>query len=363
MITIKNQTQHQIINRIWTKERFTRQELSKELNLNRSTISRSLEGLMEQSVIIKDSVQNPGESGGRKTEVLKLNENLLKIMAISIVNDRILALLLNLKGRVIDQYAFNDKVNEKNIVEEIEKAFHEFSDHTGDILAVTISMPGIIDSQEGLIHFSYDLNIKNMPLKKLIEEKLEVYTYIENDANAGAAAYLFESGMKHDNLIYYMFSFPSEFKTYGGIGAGIVLNKAIYKGSRSAAGEIILDNSWRYSKEYSLHAKDLGEYVYPSQEFPQIIEDMINNLINRIIVVTTLLDPDKIILGGDITDFSDSVISHLKGKIKDSLDFSSAEEFIEIDTSGINNIALGGAVSFLNQFFTNYEWALKILEQ
>ncbi len=363
MITIKNQTQHQIINRVWTKDRFTRQELSKELNLNRSTISRSLEGLMEQSVIIKDSIQNPGESGGRKTEVLKLNENLLKIMAISIVNDRILALLLNLKGHVIDQYAFNDKVNEKNIVEEIEKAFYEFDDHTGDILAISISMPGIIDSQKGTIQFSYDLNIKNMSLRKIIEERLNVYTYIENDANAGAAAYLFESGMRHDNLIYYMFSFPTEFKTYGGIGAGIVLNKTIYKGSRSAAGEIILDNSWRYSQEYSLHAKDLGDYVYPSEEFPQIIEDMINNLINRIIVVTTLLDPDKIILGGDITDFSDSVITHLKTKIKEELDFASREDFIEIDSSGLNNIALGGAVSFLNQFFTNYEWALEILER
>src|SRR6056297_1271353 len=363
MITIKNQTQHQIINRIWTKDRFTRQELSKELNLNRSTISRSLEGLMEQSVIVKDSIQNPGIAGGRKTEVLKLNENLMKIMAISIVNDRILALLLNLKGHIIDQYAFNDKVNETNIISEIEKAFHEFEAHAGDILAVTISMPGIIDSKVGLIQFSYDLNIKNMSLKKMIEDRLGIYTYIENDANAGAAAYLFESGMKHNNLIYYMFSFPTEFKTYGGIGAGIVLNKTIYKGSRSAAGEIILDNSWRYSEEYSLHAQDLAEYGYPSKEFPTIIEDMINNLINRIIVVTTLLDPDKIILGGDITDFSDSVISHLKTKIIDSLDFTAMKAFIEIDTSGINNIALGGAVSFLNQFFTDYEWALKILEQ
>lgn len=363
MITIKNQTQHQIINKIWAKDRFTRQELSQELHLNRSTISRSLEGLMEQSIIVKDSIQNPGEQGGRKTEVLRLNDDVLKMMAISIVNDRILALLLNLKGHVIHQYAFNDQVNEKNIVEEIEKAFREFEDYREEILAITISMPGIIDSQQGIIQFSYDLNIKNMPLKHWIEKKWGIFTYIENDANAGAAAYLFQSGMKHDNLIYYMFSFPTEFKTYGGIGAGIVLNKSIYKGSRSAAGEIILDNSWLYSEEYSLHAKDLGEYIYPSNSFPQIIEDMINNLINRIIVVSTLLDPDKIILGGDITDFSDSVISHLKQKIRTGLNFPASVEFIEIDTSGLNNIALGGAVSFLNQFFMDYEWALTILER
>ncbi|MFW6263793.1 MAG: hypothetical protein ACOC34_07155, partial [Thermotogota bacterium] len=58
-----------------------------------------------------------------------------------------------------------------------------------------------------------------------------------------------------------------------------------------------------------------------------------------------------------------SVITHLKTKIKKELDFASREDFIEIDSSGLNNIALGGAVSFLNQFFTNYEWALEILER
>lgn len=361
MITIKNQTQHQILNKIWTKDKFTRQELSKELKVNRSTISRSLEGLMEQKLIIRDSIQNPGETGGRKTEVLKLNDSIIKVVAITIVNDRILAMLIDMKGNVVAKYSFNDKVNESNISEEIEKAFHEFDDHIDDILAISISIPGIIDSNEGIIKFSYNLDIRNLELKKEIEKALGVFTYIENDANAGAAAYLFESGMAHNNLVYYMFSFPTEFKTYGGIGAGIVLNKMIFKGSRAAAGEIVLDNSWKYSDEYSIHALDLGKYTFPSKDFPQIIEDMIANLINRIIVVTTLLDPDQIILGGDITDFSDSVINRLKVEIKEGLNFKCSEDFIEIDESGINNIAIGGAFSFLSRFFNDYDWALKIL--
>lgn len=366
MLSLKNQTQHQILNRIWIKDSFTRQALSSEMNVNRSTVSRALEGLLEQEIIVREGIQNPGESGGRKTEVLKINENKASVIGITMVNDRMLCVLTNFKGQHLYEESFEGKIDSKNIVAIIVESIDKLKGKFDNIMAVAISMPGIIDSQKGVIKYSFDLQIRDLALKKQIEETVGIYTYIENDANAGAASYLLESGLTDRNLIYYMFSFPSEFRTYGGIGAGIVIDGKIYKGSRMGAGEIILDNSWKYTKEFEFHAGDLGKYKWPSDDFPEIFRDMAENLINRITVVTTLLDPDRIVLGGDITDFSDSVIAYLKKEIFNGLDFHEKErvideEFIQIDHDGLRNLAFGGAVTVLNDFFSDYLYALKIL--
>jgi predicted NBD/HSP70 family sugar kinase len=165
-----------------------------------------------------------------------------------------------------------------------------------------------------------------------------------------------------------MFSFPTEFRTYGGIGAGIVIDRKIYKGSRMSVGEVVLDNSWKESKKYLIHAGDLSQYDYDSEAFHQIFREMVNNLANRIMTVTTLLDPDRIVLGGDVIDFSETVLNKLKEQIMDELDKSKGEhsqiseaDFIKIDREGLKNIAIGGCLSFLNSFFSDYNKALIVL--
>ncbi|HOO32268.1 MAG TPA: ROK family transcriptional regulator [Thermotogota bacterium] len=367
MLNLKNPTQHQILNRIWIRDSFTRQLISNEMNVNRSTVSRAMEGLLEQEIIIRDGVQNPGETGGRKTEVLKLNEKKASVIGITVVNDRLFCVLTNFRGHLLHEDTFEVKINNGNIVDVIEACVKKLKEQFDHIMAVAISIPGIVDSEKGVIDYSFDLQIRDLELKRVIEKKTGIFTYVENDANAGAASYLHESSLVDRNLIYYMFSFPSGFRTYGGVGAGIVIDGKIYKGSRMAAGEIILDNSWKYSKELELHAMDLGRYEWPSDDFPELFKDMADNLINRITVVTTLLDPDRIVLGGDITDFSDSVIDYLKTEIFRGLPFRKKEQvidenFIQIDHDGLKNLAYGGAVTILKNFFSDFDYAQKIIK-
>ena len=368
MFTLRNSTQHQILNRIWISESFTRQSLSQELSVNRSTVSRSIEGMIEQNLIVRDGIQNPGETGGRKTEILKLNERRVFVLGITLVNDRIFSVISDFKGTVLKEQSISKKIDVSTIVDEIDETIGEYGSFFDSLMAIAISIPGIIDSEEGIVKYSFDLKIYNLHLREHIEEKWGFYTFVENDANAGAACYLLKSKMEDSNLIYFMFSFPTEFITYGGIGAGIVINNKIYKGSRMSAGEVVLDNSWKASKKFFFHAGDLSGFQYESEDFPKIFREMVSNLASRIVTVTTLLDPDRIILGGDINDFSESVLSVLKKEIMTGLGQSKGDysqraepEFIIIDTEGLRNIAVGGCLSFLNLFFSDYSKALDVL--
>jgi glucokinase len=75
------------------------------------------------------------------------------------------------------------------------------------------------------------LSWNEVPIKALLEREFGVECFLENDANAGALAeYRFGAGRGVNNLV---------FLTMGtGLGAGLILNGQLYRGSSHAAGEI-----------------------------------------------------------------------------------------------------------------------------
>ena len=70
-----------------------------------------------------------------------------------------------------------------------------------------------------------------MPLKDLLSEIFNLPVYIEHDGNAGALAeFYFGAGQGYQNIV---------FLTMGtGLGAGIIFNGQIYRGTTDCAGEV-----------------------------------------------------------------------------------------------------------------------------
>lgn len=98
---------------------------------------------------------------------------------------------------------------------------------------VAISTAGQVDSETGIVVYSTD-NIPyytGMMVKKVIENKTGILTYVENDVNAAALGEAqFGAAMGHSDFICL---------TYGtGIGGAIYLNNKLYKGCGSSAGEL-----------------------------------------------------------------------------------------------------------------------------
>lgn len=101
-----------------------------------------------------------------------------------------------------------------------------------DVIGLGVGVAGPVNFEEGLI---YNLvNIKgwhNVYLKKILEEKLKIKTYLDNDVNLVALAeHKFGAGIKTRNMIAI---------TLGtGVGAGIILEGRLYRGSDFVAGEV-----------------------------------------------------------------------------------------------------------------------------
>jgi glucokinase len=102
----------------------------------------------------------------------------------------------------------------------------------GQIEAIGISCGGPLDRRLGLIQSPPNLPTWNdVPIVEVLQREFGVVVRLENDANAGALAELrFGAGQDVQHMI---------FLTMGtGLGAGVILDRRLYRGTSDMAGEI-----------------------------------------------------------------------------------------------------------------------------
>ena len=100
-----------------------------------------------------------------------------------------------------------------------------------EIEGVGIGCPGSIYDEKGIVRYSCNINFRNTPMAKMIEEKTGIKKVrLSNDANCAALGEtLFGAGNGAKNSVMV---------TLGtGVGTGIVANGQLITGNRSAGGE------------------------------------------------------------------------------------------------------------------------------
>jgi glucokinase len=102
----------------------------------------------------------------------------------------------------------------------------------GDLRGVGAAFPGHINAREGLVMASSNLPLwKGVPLQKNMERLLGIPVIVDNDANAAALAeHYLGAGKGRGDMIYVTIS--------TGIGAGLILDGKLYRGTYGAAGEL-----------------------------------------------------------------------------------------------------------------------------
>ena len=100
-----------------------------------------------------------------------------------------------------------------------------------DIESVGVGAPGVVNSAEGIIEYSCNLDFYNEPVAEYVSERLGKPVYLENDANAAAYGEFVAGSAKGTHNAVCI--------TLGtGVGGGIIINDRIYSGFNFAGAEI-----------------------------------------------------------------------------------------------------------------------------
>lgn len=119
----------------------------------------------------------------------------------------------------------------ENIASYVRKLVSDTSYDWEQVAGIGAGIAGFMDIPEGFIKLSPNLGWRDVPVKKILEEKLGKPVKIDNDANVAALGEAWGgAGAGIPNLVCY---------TLGtGVGGGIIIRGKIYQGFKGMAGEL-----------------------------------------------------------------------------------------------------------------------------
>lgn len=160
------------------------------------------------------------------------------LCGIDLGGTKILVLIADSAGEVLGQcrVATEAAQGTEAVIERIASAAREACAaakvEISAVRAIGVSAPGPVDAEGGIITDPPNLpGWHNVPLARILRERLGRPAVLENDANCqGVAEHAFGAGQGYRHMIFITVS--------TGIGAGIILDDELYTGASGAAGEV-----------------------------------------------------------------------------------------------------------------------------
>lgn len=248
------------------------------------------------------------------------------ILGLDIGGTKTAVVVGNERGEIISrlQFATASERGFENVFTQLSATITEAMSKTpGPIKAISVSIGGPLDILKGIIQSPPNLpGWDTIPLKDLLVKQFSLPVFVEHDGNAGALAeFYFGAGRGYRNIV---------FLTMGtGIGAGLILDGRVYRGTTDTAGElghirIAEDGPLCYGKSGSLEGygsgtgmAKLAHMMFPSlwsdvatvsevyaawkqgsPEAQQVFERAGFYLGRGFAIIADLFNPERIILGG-----------------------------------------------------------------
>lgn len=212
-----------------------RYEVAKEAGLTPPTVTVIVNELIRDGIV--NEVGYGKSSGGRRPVMLELNPKAAYIFAVRLQRGEGVTAIFDLGGNILNHHErILDTADAEEVVEAIGNSFDWLISNTGidkeNVLCCGLASPGLINVQRGVIKHSSNLKWNQVPLGPMLSKRLYgIPVHLENISNAAALAEKeYGSGRGYNDLIYFNLSV--------GIGAGIILDGNIYRGTKGYAGEI-----------------------------------------------------------------------------------------------------------------------------
>lgn len=219
-----------------------------------------------------------------------------------------------------------------------------------DIKAIGIGSPGTIDTENGVVLYSPNLEgWYNVPLAEELRKYIDLPIVIENDANAAAFGEYIANGNGSDYFVAI---------TLGtGVGSGLIINKKIYRGFNGAATEFghatLVHNGvtcgcgkkgcWEAYASVSALIRQTKEAIAKHPESPmandekvsgrtafdaakagdpiaqEVVDKYIEYVANGIFNIINMLQPEIIVIGGGISKEGDYLLNPINKYLSDNV--------------------------------------------
>ncbi len=225
-----------ILRLLCTNEDMSRVALAQKAGLTKTTLSNIISELIQADIVCErpdGGIQPAG--AGRRPVYLDLSATSPLAVGILLNRKGCRLLFTDLKLKVVakDRFKVPEDISSDELCDLISEHFRMLKEKCGrPLIAVGIATPGPIDSVRGVIlnpdHF---YGLRDVEICKMLSDRLGYECHLISDSSAGALCEnLYGIGKKVNHFIFVNIS--------RGIGAGIVVDGQIHRGSDGIAGEL-----------------------------------------------------------------------------------------------------------------------------
>ena len=365
---LKNKNALKLLELIKNNSEISRADLAKKTELTPASITKIVQKLINEEIVVELGLGD--STGGRPPKILKLNSKAGNFISIYLASDYIELVLYDLGVKRIYEDKHDIWIRTKNkiiddIVAMIERAIET---SRVKVLGIGIAVNGLVDTKSGISVYSPHYKWNNVNLVKILEEKFNIKVYVENDVRAMAMGEKsYGIAKKSENFVVINIE--------NGVGSALYLNNQIYRGTHFGAGEFghipIEDNEQRCScgkkdcletlvnnqnledKYFNLTEKNLKaweiyeEYNKGNKIAVQLVENIAVVLAKGLVPLVNILNPDLIIIVGDINRAQDKLYKIIIKELKNRT-FGNLSDSLNIVSSSFGKESANkGAVSFL----------------
>ena len=221
-----------LIKSLYQKGASTANEICGSMGISLPTVNALLTDLMRSGEVIKQG--RAASQGGRKPDLYRLAKDAFYVLAVDLSKYAVSLALYNCQQEIAKEQEThkivlnNESETFEQLCQHIENYLQASAISLDKIIAIGISMPGLIDSKAGINH-TY-LNFGKKSLQEYLESRFLQPIFLENDARAMTLAE-YKFGAAHDAQ-HVLGIFVG-----WGIGLGIIVDGKIYQGTAGFAGE------------------------------------------------------------------------------------------------------------------------------
>jgi glucokinase len=325
----------------------SRTTIAENLDVSLPTVMRIVDSLVEEGFV---RLHGGTEwSGGRRRPLLEFNADGYVVLGVDMGGTKMYGAISNLGGDVVDEVniARHGTSGEESfdcLVALIDTLLASPKLEGRRVRGIGVGAPGITLHKEGIVKWAYTLSWENFPLKARLAERYSLPITVDNDVNLAALGELwFGAGQNAQNIVLVAIG--------TGIGAGIIIDGALYRGSHEASGEIghMVPGPQFLGKNYqdfgalesvasgtgiagrarsalksqgngvaldTLLAEDVFDAARQGQEWAwTIINESADYLAIAIANLAVSFDPELIVLGGGVSRSADMLVEPILRRI------------------------------------------------
>ncbi len=329
----------------------SRSQIAKTLNISLPTVMRIVDDLMAEGLIRETGKK--GATKGRPALLIEFNGRSSAIIGVDLGGTKMYGMVADLAGNVQHSLYRTHEENRANSVGDYLEGLYQFIEQlleaprspNQQIRGIGVGAPGITRVPEGIITWAPSLGWCDLPLQSILTERYGLPVTVENDVNLAALGEQgFGIGKGSSSMVII---------TLGtGIGAGIIIDGAIYHGHNQAAGEIgymlpsinflgqrhdefgalemlasgtgIADRACKLLQQLRLPLPDQrvdARYVFAQAQQDvgwanQIVDETVDLLALAIANISTVLDPEVIVLGGGVSSSAHILIEPIQKRLE-----------------------------------------------